>query len=735
MKHIDWMIGTLGWLWWCWAIVPAIASPDGATAPLSSPPIVPLTKANSTSQNDIQLVEVDQEPEDAVVQAAEPALRHRSTNALQPQTLDLESNTQVSTRAADLKTQSINPSESLLEPLVQPETFKTAEDTIAQDAESSRLSPLERPMTRLFGFETANPLQQGELVLQAGAISFNNPNDFREVLGLDENRSNDAFVGIDYGVTDTLQFSLGLAGKDDTRFSDLVREQSALQFIYGIIPAQIKWQVYRNERLKAAVVGGAEFAAPFGPLFFTGGRQVTFSTPTNPLDPNRNEFRAEDDSVYFSLAAPVSYQLTKQASFHLNPQVSFFPDSIPASQTRGNLAPLLGANVGFNGTRLDYYGTVVGLGLGFNYSFNPRIQFAADITPILAGSNSAGSGEENSLFVNRPVWNVGLRFAPNSRVGTSLYFSNRFGPTAAAPSNLLAQPGGDWGVGLDFTYLPDLTGNYRIEKRTTYPEPQAFLPQPTGFPSTTLPINSTLYQLAFGSNARVNPAVRIGLLDDLELAFNFSYANNTEEIPIEVSAFGRLALVPDKGREFSAAVDIGLTRIDATNRDLDINTFFLYADLPLSYRLQNSGLNFTLTPKLIVPAQFQQLDNIFALTLGASWNLASNTQLMAQFTPILLGDNQLQDSRLPGQEIGLNGKTALYNLGIRQLFPTGNSLYAVDLYLGNSVGDYGFQGISALPNSGTQVGIRFNVLNGVPDNQRQSKETSDFKLIDHKVTN
>jgi len=735
MKHTDWMIGTLNWLWWCSAIVPAIASPEGATAPLSSTPIVPLTKATSTSQNHVQLVEVDQRPEDAVVQAVEPALGHRLTNSLRPQAPGLELNTQVSTRAADLKTQSINPSDSLLELLMQPETFETAEDTIAQDAESFRLSPLERPMTRLFGFETANPLQQGELVLQAGAISFNNPNDFREVLGLDENRSNDAFVGIDYGVTDTLQFSLGLAGKDDTRFSDLVREQSALQFIYGIIPAQIKWQVYSNERLKAAVVGGAEFAAPFGPLFFTGGRRVTFSTSTNPLDPNRNEFRAEDDSVYFSLAAPVSYQLTKQASFHLNPQASFFPDSIPASQTRGNLAPSLGANVGFNGTQLDYYGTVVGLGLGFNYSFNPRIQFAADITPILAGSNSAGSGEENSLFVARPVWNVGFRFAPNSRVGTSLYLSNRFGPAAFAPSNLLAQPGGDFGVGLDFTYLPDLTGNYRIEKRATYPEPQAFLPQPTGFPSATLPINSTLYQLAFGSNARVNPTVRIGLLDDLELAFNFSYANNTEEIPIEVSAFGRLALVPDKGREFSAAVDIGLTRIDATNRDLDINTFFLYADLPLSYRLQNSGLNFTLTPKLIVPAQFQQLDNIFALTLGASWNLASNTQLMAQFTPILLGDNQLQDSRLPGQEIGLNGKTALYNLGIRQLFPTGNSLYAVDLYLGNSVGDYGFQGISALPNSGTQVGIRFNVLNGVPDNQRQSKETSNFKLIDHKVTN
>lgn len=699
MKHTDWMIGTLSLLWWCSAIVPAIAIPNGVTSPSS--PTTPSTNEKPPHLKGTGLQEVEQEPK-AANQTSEPASR---------QTQALKFNTQFSTRAADLSIQPLGITESL------PASTKLETPNLAEDAgikEADSRSPLERPMTRLFGFETANPLRQGELVLQAGAISFNNPNDFREVLGLDENRSNDAFVGIDYGITDTLQFSLGLAGKDDTRFSDVVREQSALQFIYGIIPAQVKWQAYSDERLKVAVVGGAEFPAPFGPLFFTGGRRVTFSTPSNPLDPNRNEFRAEDDSVYFSLAVPVSYQLTKQASFHLNPQVSFFPDSIPASQTRGNPGPLLDADVGFNGNQLDYYGTVAGLGFGFNYSFNSRVQFAADITPILSGANSAGNDSENSLFIARPVWNVGFRFAPNSRVGTSLYLSNRFGPTAAAPSNLLAQPGGDFGVGLDFTYLPDLTGNYRIEKRTTYPKPQAYLPQPIGFPSATLPINSTLYQLAFGSNARINPTVRIGLLDDLELALNFSYANNTEEIPIEVSAFGRLALVPDKGRDFSAAVDFGLTRIDATNRDLDINTFFLYADLPLTYRLQNSGLSFSLTPKLVVPAQFQQLDNIFGLTLGASWNLTSNTQLMAQLTPILLGDNQLQDLRLPGQEIGLNGKTALYNLGIRQAFPAGNSLYAVDLYFGNSVGDYGFQSISALPDGGTQVGIRLSILNGVP---------------------
>jgi uncharacterized protein YjbI with pentapeptide repeats len=603
---------------------------------------------------------------------------------------------------------------------LQPQPLNTPQ--IEDDpATTTRPSPLERPPTRLFGFETGNSLLQKELVLQFGGVTYNNPDDFRDVLFGDGNRSNDAFVRVDYGITDDLQFTLGLAGKDDTIFSNLVGDQTSLQFIYGIIPAQIKWEVYDRDRFNAAIVGGVEFAAPFGPLFFTGDREITFTTSANPVDPNRSEFVAEDDSVYFSLATPVSYQLNEQTSFHLNPQVSFFPSSISARQTQGNSAALTGAGVGFDGDELDYYGTVFGIGFGVNYSLTPRIQFAAEVTPILTGLNSAGSGGDDSLFVARPVWSAGFKFAANSRVGANLYVTNRFGPIASAPSNILAQPGGDWGVGLDFTYLPDLTGSYELENRATYPEPEAFLSPLNGFPSTTLPINSVLYQLAFGSNLRINPNVRIGLLDDLELAINFSYADNTEEMPIEGSIFGRLALLPDTGRALSAAIDLGLTRIAATNRNLDPNTFLLQADLPVTYRLPDLGLSFTATPKVLVPAQFQGLDSIFGLTLGATWspfrNTQSplrNTQFLAQVTPVLLGDNELQESSIPGRQIPLQGKAPIFNVGVRQLFPAGNSLYALDLYVGNSVGDYGLQGISALPDGDLQAGVRFNVLNGVP---------------------
>lgn len=583
----------------------------------------------------------------------------------------------------------------------------------AEAADTTQTSPLERSPVRLFGFETANTLEQGELMLQTGGTSFNNPNDFRAVTVGDDNRSNDAFVRADYGITDRLQFTLGLAGKDDTRFSDLIDDSTSLQFTYGIIPAQLKWQFYQEERLQAAAVVGAEIAAPFGPLFFQADREITFTTSSSSLDPGRDEFIATDDSIYLSLALPVSYQVNPRFNLHLNPQVSFFPGRIPARRSLGELGPLLDADVGFDGDSLDYYGTVFGVGLGASYRLTPHIQLAADVTPILTGRNMAGSGGDDSLFVTRPVWNAGVSFVPNSRLGINLYATNRFGPVSSSASNLLAQPGGDWGVGLDFTYLPDVTGSYAIEKRETYPEPSAFLSPLQGFPATLLPIDSILYQLALGSNLRLNPTVRIGLLDDFELAVNFSYADATEELPIEGSIFGRLALLRDDNRAFSAAITAGLIRGEATNRSLDLNTFFLYADLPVMYRLPGLGLSFNATPKVVIPAQFQGLDNLLGISLGTTWNLARNTQLLAQVTPILLGNNQLEDAGV-ARQIALEGKTPLYSVGIRQLFPTGNSLYAVELFVSNAVGNYGLQGLMALPDGDVQVGARFSILNGVP---------------------
>jgi len=582
-------------------------------------------------------------------------------------------------------------------------------------------------MTRLFGFETATPLQQEELVIHGGINSFNNPNSPQLLFGGGNelnNRSNDVQGGIDYGITDTVQLSLGVAGKDDTVFSNLVADQTSLQFLYSAIPLQAKWQVYKQDHLSAAAVVGAEFPGQFLVVApndalqanienlssSSNARKVVFSSDPRGLIAGSTGFVAEDDSIAFSVAVPVSYQLTDQLRLHFNPQLSFFPDSIPVVGGQGNVASLAEANLGFDDGRLDYYGTILGFGFGFDYRFSSFLQFAADVTPVIAGRNSGGSGDD-SLFVARPVWNVGLRFAPNSRTGVSLYATNRFGPLTASPSNLLAQAGRDIGFGLDFTYLPDLTGDYEINVRNTYPEGQAFLSPLAGFPSATLPINSVIYQLGYGSRDQVAANIRIGILDDLELALNRT-SLETPEVPVETSLFGRLALLPDNGStNLTAALGVGAAYTETKNISEDAG-FSVYADLPVTLKVLKR-LSFSATPKILIP-QFVNLDPTFAITLGATWNVAERTQLIGQYTPILTGDNQIQSPRLPALELGLQGRTAIYRVGIRQLFPTGNSLYAVDVYFGNSAGDYGLQGISVLPDGGTRFGIRFTTLNGVP---------------------
>jgi hypothetical protein len=203
------------------------------------------------------------------------------------------------------------------------------------------------------------------------------------------------------------------------------------------------------------------------------------------------------------------------------------------------------------------------------------------------------------------------------------------------------------------------------------------------------------------------------LLDDLELALSFS-TNNAEELPIEITALARLALIQDSGKDYtySSALGLGLLNFYKRNENLQ-SAVALYFDLPTSYRL-NSAITFTAVPKIIFPAQFAGISTISGISLGGSYNITDTTQFMAQYTPILSGSNQLIANTSFGANT-LSGKTGIYNVGIRQLFPSGNSLYAVDLYFTNSSSDYGLQGISAIANGGKQVGIRFSVLNGVPE--------------------
>lgn len=692
MKISKFLVITLGW---GLGLTPAISAMAFDRPFAIANPVIPAAATGSESLSSTPEVETETASGETSLPVTPPQ------TAVTPADLPV-----VSTQATDL-------GEAFLTEATEDGAVSLTAQADPLMGDNLRFSPLERPLTQLFGFETATPLEAKDLVLFTGGTSFNNPDDFRG----DDNRGNDLRFGAAYGITDDLEVNVGVFGKDDTIFSNLVRDNSNLQLIYGGAPVQFKWRFYDQERLSSALVVGAEFPLQTVPestvsrrLGGINPRQILFGERGTRLLED-NTLKAVDHTPYFSVALPLSYQLSSKARLHLNPQVSIFPESIEVTAIQGDRAVLEAANIGLEGNRLDYYGAVAGIGFGVDYSLTQRLYFAADVTPVVAGQNSVGSGGENSLFVTRPVWNIGLRYAPNSRLGVNLYATNRFGPIAAAPSNLLAQPDGNWGVGVDFIYLPDVAGSYDIDIRDTYPTASAFLSLPNSFPSATLPINSILYQLSAGSSGRVAPTVRVGLLDDLELAAGFNLGS-TEELEYEGFFLGRLALIRDRGQEgLAAALGFGATLFESS---INSTEFGLYAELPLQYRLSAANSVFHVVPKVAIPVAALGVDPIFGISLGTTWNIARNTQLLAQVTPMITGDNQLQDAPVPGQLIPLQGRNLLYSAGVRQLFPNGNSLYALDLYVGNSVADYGLQGISALPDGGVQVGLRFSILNGVP---------------------
>jgi hypothetical protein len=592
-----------------------------------------------------------------------------------------------------------------LEPVESPTVFPQS-TTPPEFAAPPKKSPLKDTPFRLFGWETAQPIGQGNLLLQFGGNSFNNPFDFRGGTGGQVNRSNDAALDLVYGLSGDAQIGVSLAGKDDTIFANFVRPNSQLQVLNNSIPIQAKWRFYNQSRFQGAIVAGAEFSAPFAALFFRQQRSIEYSQPS-ASGVGVDRILAPNNSVIWGVGLPVSYQATDNLSLHLNPRLSIFPSKLAVSQIEGDPNAIRNAGIGFDGQSLNYYGTVAGVGVGASYNLTPNLQLSADFTQILAGKNSIEQASNGSLLGTRPVWNAGLQYAPNNRTALGLYVTNRFSPTSASPANLLAQPGGDYGVGFNVTYLPDFAGTLGGESRTDYPDKSAFWNSPTGFPSTTLPGNSVLYQVGVASQRQVSPSVRFGLADDFELAVTHSNSNR-REMSIETGIFARWGILADRGQSgLNGGLGLGLVRIDGPDLQLG---YSLYGETPFSYRLAGDRLTLHATPKLVIPAQFQGVPRVLALALGATWKVTDNTQIFGGISPSLIGANQL----VAGNSLAFNGSTPVYNLGIRQLFPSGNSTYGVELYYTNGAGSTGYQSVAALPNGDNQVGVRFSLLNGTP---------------------
>lgn len=106
----------------------------------------------------------------------------------------------------------------------------------------------------------------------------------------------------------------------------------------------------------------------------------------------------------------------------VNPRVAFWEGTMMAS----------------NGTLLDGFGTVVGVGFGARKQFGSRLQLSADVTPILSGDNSV-DGDTNTVDKSL-VWGAGGSYLliPSHNTWVSVFGTNAFARTGA--TSLLAAP-------------------------------------------------------------------------------------------------------------------------------------------------------------------------------------------------------------------------------------------------------------------------------------------------------
>lgn len=408
------------------------------------------------------------------------------------------------------------------------------------EPEKITVTPLE---DQLFSQPSAKHLGSGEVLINLNTRTFFFPNLVEG--GVDDNDSAVNFnTGFSWGISDDLQLTLQFQHVDSSspvEQGDFISERSedneaALEF---------KGRIWHNAQETLALSGVLSASWGTRGFMFTEGSDVT-------------EINNRD--IFVSLAAPITADVGDRWQFNFSPTVAFFRDE---------------SAVFFSRTPDDQdssFGTVFGLGGGVSYQVNSRLFIFSDVFFPLTGNNSINraSGEPDQAI----VYNAGLRYLTNPRLGFDLYATNTF--ASFAPLSLTADR--DFlGVGANLVFLPDvIAANRKISDRfePTGQESEYLTTDGFGFfDGGTLPNGNLTVQLQGGSQG-ILTAIRYGLLKDFEAGIFLDYVSS-EVDESEQGISGKVRLLNQKENApvtLSAAVTAGLTNeplINFINNDAD----------------------------------------------------------------------------------------------------------------------------------------------------------------------
>ncbi len=412
---------------------------------------------------------------------------------------------------------------------INPVQALPAKDRSEQESEQGKITftPLGE---LLFSQPTAKHLSDGEVLINLNTRTFFFP-DLVEG-GVDDDDSAVNFnTGFSWGISDDLQLTLQFQHVDSSSpvkqgefISNRTEDnEAALEF---------KGRIWKNAPETLAL--GGVISASWG----TRGFEFTQDGESTEIN-NRDTF--------VSLAVPFTADVGDRWQFNFAPTVAFFRDE---------------SAVFFSRTPDDddsSFGTVFGLGAGASYQVSSRLFIYSDVFFPLTGNNSINraSGEPDQAI----VYNAGLRYLTNPRLGLDLYATNTF--ASFAPLSLTADR--DFlGVGANLVFLPDVVAaNRKYSDRfdPTARESESLTTDGFGFfDGGTLPSGKLTVQLQGGSQG-ILTAVRYGLLKDFEGGIFLDYVSS-EVDESEQGISGKIRFLNQDENApitLSAAVTAGLT--------------------------------------------------------------------------------------------------------------------------------------------------------------------------------
>ncbi|MGB5637251.1 MAG: hypothetical protein WBM86_31325 [Waterburya sp.] len=576
-------------------------------------------------------------------------------------------------------------------------------DLAEQDSEPTNIifTPLGE---QLFSQPTAKYLGSGEVLINLNTRTFFFP-DLVEGGVDDEDSAVNFNTGFSWGISDDLQLTLQFQHVDSSSpvkqgefISNRTEDNEAAM--------EFKGRIWKNAPETLALGGVVSASWGTRGFEFTKGGE---STEINNRD------------IFVSLAVPFTADIGDRWQFNFSPTVAFFRDD---------------SAVFFSRTPDDddsSFGTVFGLGGGASYKVSSRFFIFGDVFFPLTGNNSInrGSGKPDQAI----VYNAGLRYLTNPRLGLDVYATNTF--ASFAPLSLTADR--DFlGVGANLVFMPDaIPANRKYSDRfqPTATKSESLTTDGFGFfDGGTLPSGTLNIQLQGGSQGALT-AIRYGLLKDFEGGIFLDYvAGEVDESEQGIS--GKLRFL-NQGENapitLSAAVTAGLTNEPFINfiendtdafddRDLDKSVpiftpggddgqkgklIILTFALPINYDItQNTAV--WVTP-IFAYVQREGLE-LGGFNLGGAIAVSQEVSFTGEVGANFFGegnsfiDGQLED-RIPWT-VGVRWQP-LSLLGKEPRADNGNPY--LELYLTNRVGSSTWHQLRVRENNSVGVGVGLSV--------------------------